>query len=242
VTGGTREGGPNSAELDVRETALGTLILRKRRLPGPGGTSVTEVTLDGAFLMSSLVHASETALATEALARCPGNGWEVLVGGLGLGYTAEAARTHPGVLHVRVIEILPEVLDWHRRGLVPLGDVLASDPRCVLEKGDFFATLRAPPAPGATGWHAILVDIDHSPRAVLRADHAGFYEETRLREASRHLVPGGVFALWSADAPDARFVTACEGVFRDVEVRTIGFFNPWIDGDEINTIYLGRRR
>ncbi|MHC5012691.1 MAG: spermidine synthase family protein [Planctomycetota bacterium] len=241
MTGGARGKGRTYEELDVRETPLGTLILRRRRLPGPRGPQVTEVTLDGAFLMSSFVHASETALAMEALARCPGGDLNVLVGGLGLGYTAEAARTHPGVRSLRVIELLPAVIDWHRRGLVPLGDVLASDPRCVLEQGDFFALMRSPPATEDATWHAILVDIDHSPRAALHAEHAGFYEVARLREVLPHLAEGGVFSLWSADAPDPAFLAKWEEVFAAVEVRTVEFYNPSIDGEEVNSIYLGRR-
>ena len=97
------------------------------------------------------------------------------MGGLGLGYTARAVLNHPGVRCVLVVDALPDVIDWHRRGLVPLGAELASDPRVELIQGDFFALVDSagidPRAPGRR-FHAILVDIDHSPRHVLHPSHA----------------------------------------------------------------------
>ena len=73
-------------ELDYAQTALGELILRRRRTTR--GEEVFEVKLDGAFLMSSLVNTSEIALADLSLEARSGPVTSVLVGGLGLGYTA----------------------------------------------------------------------------------------------------------------------------------------------------------
>ena len=53
-------------ELDYAQTDLGELILRRRATTR--GVEVFEVKLDGQFLMSSLVNASEVALADLALA------------------------------------------------------------------------------------------------------------------------------------------------------------------------------
>jgi hypothetical protein len=119
--------------------------------------------------MSSLFTEGEIALAKLGLAGLAGP-LDVVVGGLGLGYTARAVLEHPGVRSLRVVEALPDVIEWHCRELVPLGKGLRSDPRCELVDGDFFALANSPgfdPAAPGRRFHAILVDIDHSPRHVL---------------------------------------------------------------------------
>ncbi len=70
------------------DTELGLLILRRRELIGRRGTIVTEITLNHEFLMSDYLTLSERALARSALLRHDGSDLRVLVGGLGLGYTA----------------------------------------------------------------------------------------------------------------------------------------------------------
>ena len=161
--------------------------------------------------MSSLVNASEIALAQLALNDFERGDLDVVVGGLGLGHTALAALDHHAVRSVVVIEYLSEVISWHRRGLVPLARRLSSDPRCRMINGDFFAMLEPrgpgldPEMPGRL-FDAILVDIDHSPRSVLHDAHAKFYDSRGLAALATHLRPGGVFGLWSADPPEASFV------------------------------------
>ena len=98
-----------------------------------------EVKLDDEYLMSSLFTVAEIELATLALARLDGSGLEVAVGGLGLGYTAVAALGDDRVASLVIVEALEPVIDWHRRGLVPSGSVLTSDPRCRFVSGDFMA-------------------------------------------------------------------------------------------------------
>ena len=170
---------------------------------------------------------------------------DVVVGGLGLGYTARAVLNHPDVRSVLVVEALPDVIDWHRRGLVPLGAELVSDPRAELIQGDFFALVDSAGidsrAPGRR-FHAILVDIDHSPRHVLRPSHAALYEPDGLRRLAAHLHPAGVFALWSNDPPDETFHASLAEVFATCEAHVVRFHNPLQNRDATNTVYVARRR
>ena len=117
-------------ELDYQETELGGLSLRRRGILSLGGMEVYEIQLGDAFLMSSLFTEVEVALADLGLAELDNAALDVVVGGLGLGYTARAALRNPAVRSLLVIEALPPVIDWHRRGLVPLGIQLTADPRC----------------------------------------------------------------------------------------------------------------
>lgn len=241
----------NFEELDFAETRFGELILRRRRALSLGGADVFEVKLDGSFLMSSLVNESEIALSELGLAALDmveseagaDGAWDVVVGGLGLGYTAAAALDHPGLRTLLVVEYLPEVISWHRRGLVPIGERLCSDPRARLEQGDFFALAADPvlgfdrDAPGRR-FHAVLLDIDHAPDGLLHASHAGFYENAGLIALAEHLHPGGVFALWSSEAPDDAFSARLDQVFDVTAAHAVTFCNPLLDRDDTNAVYV----
>ncbi len=232
--------GPRFEELDHHATPLGDLVLRRRTLPGSEREPVYEVTLGGAFLMSSLVHDSESDLARLALDARGDGRWRVLVGGLGLGYTARAALDDPRTDAVTVVELLPEVIGWHERGLLPLGRALVEDPRCRLVADDFYAVVgEAPLSPPA--WDVVLVDIDHSPEALLHRAHARFYTEAGLEALRAQLRPGGVFALWAGVAPDPSFVRTLQQVFGEAWAELVRFENPSVERPDTNTIYLARR-
>ena len=228
-------------ELDYRETELGGLSLRRRGILSLGGMKVYEIQLGDAFLMSSLFTEVEVALADLGLAELDNAALDVVVGGLGLGYTARAALRNPAVKSLLVIEALPPVIDWHRRRLVPLGAQLTADSRCRFLHGDFFALVNSnaldPDGPGKK-FHAILLDIDHSPRSLLHQRHGSFYGVEGLRQVARHLHPGGVFAMWSDDPPDEEFLTALGGAFAECRAHMVTFRNPSTDCDFASTVYV----
>ncbi|MFI8849695.1 spermidine synthase [Streptomyces sp. 891-h] len=231
-------------ELDWQPTEMGAISLRRRRDPA-SGTHVYEVKLDDDFLMTSLFTEGEVALARLGLAAVRAEGeLDVVVGGLGLGYTAEAALRDERVRSLLVVEALEAVLDWHERHLVPVGARLSGDARCRLTHGDFFSlaadTNGFDPRTPHRRFHAILLDIDHSPRHVLRPGNAALYEPAGLRRLAQHLHPGGAFALWSDDPPDEEFTGALSQVFEGVEAHTVTFANPVQGGTSANTVYTAR--
>jgi spermidine synthase len=231
------------AELDYRQTPLGELTLRRRRVAALDGREVFEVKLGDAFLMSSLFHEVEVALADLGLAAVDASEMDVVVGGLGLGYTAVAALGNPAVRSLLVVDALDAVIEWHRRGLVPLGPQLTGDPRCRFIHGDFFALAAAPEAgfdpenPGRL-FHAVLLDIDHSPKNLLHPRHGAFYSPDGLRRLAAQLHPGGVFALWSDDPPDDEFLAALRAVFATAESHVVRFPNPLLDRESASTVYV----
>ncbi|WP_406223646.1 spermidine synthase [Streptomyces canus] len=231
-------------EIDWQPTPIGEISLRRRRHP-VSGDDVYEVKLGDEFLMSSLFTTGEIALTELALAQLPDSelpGLDVAVGGLGLGYTAQAALDDPRVRSLTVIDALAEVIDWHQRHLVPLGARLTSDARCRLVHGDFFALAADPggldPEEPGRRFHAILLDVDHSPRHVLHPRHAALYQPAGLRALAEHLHPGGVFALWSNDPPDEEFTAALREVFAQSAAHVVDFDNPLQGGTSANTVYL----
>jgi spermidine synthase len=232
-------------ELDFRETPLGDLILQRRRFLHLDGVEVYEVKLGDAFLMSSLFHVVEVALSKLGLAALATADADVVVGGLGLGYTAVAALEDPTVRSLVVVEALDAVIDWHQRGLVPLGPVLTGDGRCRFVIADFFVRAADPergfdPANPGRKFHAVLLDIDHSPRNLLHASNAAFYERAGLQKLAVHLHPGGVFALWSDDPPDERFLADLRAVFETAEAEVVRFANPLLDRESESTVYVAR--
>jgi spermidine synthase len=228
-------------ELDFRPTPIGVLSLRRRRQLS-SGLDIYEIKLGDEFLMSSQFTVAEIALARlglDALRRPDG---DVVVGGLGLGYTAQAVLEYPGVRSLIVVDALAEVIEWHRQGLLPLGKQLTDDPRCRFISGDFFAMSHSadgfdPDVPGRR-FDAVLVDIDHSPRNLLHPRHAALYAPEGLARLAEHLRPGGVFALWSNDPPDDAFSSVLGGAFATSAAHVVTFDNLAGDGEASNTVYV----
>jgi spermidine synthase len=229
-------------ELDFRPTPIGVLSLRRRRSL-TSGLDIYEIKLGDEFLMSSQFTVAEIELARLGLAAVARTDLDVVVGGLGLGYTAAAVLENPAVRSLVVVDALAEVIEWHEQGLLPLGKQLTGDPRCQLVHGDFFAISDSTGgfdsrAPGRR-FDAVLVDIDHSPRNLLHPRHAALYEPEGLARLSSHLNPGGVFALWSNDPPDDAFSTVLAGAFATSAAHVVRFENLQGDRDATNTVYVG---
>ena len=234
---------PPFEELDYRKTRLGELILQRRRVLALDGAEAYEVKLNGEYLMSSLFYVAEAELSRYGLGALKGRDWDVVVGGLGLGYTAAEALAFPQVARLVVVEALEPVIDWHRRGLVPNGRRLTDDPRCAYRHADFFALARGggfdPDQPGRR-WDAVLLDVDHTPSQLLNSAHADFYSAAGLRRLKSFLKPGGVFALWSNDEPDAAFLETLRAAFGNAAGRACVFANPLTGGESANGLYLAR--
>lgn len=224
---------------------MGDLSLRRQRLMMFGGREIHEVKLGDEYLMSSLFTDVEVALAKFALAEVEEAAPDVAIGGLGLGYTAAAVLDDADVRSMIVIDALAPVIGWHQRGLVPLGPRLAEDPRCRLVCGDFFALA----APGGGGFdpderdrrfHAILLDIDHSPRHLLHPRHAAFYGPEGLSALAARLHPGGVFGMWSDSPVDEAFLMDLCEVFAGARADVVTFPNPFLGRDSASVVYVAK--
>ena len=231
-------------ELDFRPTPMGVLSLRRRRRP-MSDVDVYEIKLGDEFLMSSQFTAAEIELARLGLAALGRGDLDVVVGGLGLGYTARAVLENPDVRSLIVVDALAEVIEWHEQGLLPLGRELTADPRCRLVNGDFFAMSSSVEGYDNSSqgrrFDAVLVDIDHSPRKLLHPRHAALYEPEGLARLAGHLNPGGVFALWSDDAPDDAFERVLAEAFATTTSHVVTFDNLRGDHDASNTVYVAMK-
>ncbi|NVK35203.1 MAG: spermidine synthase [Rhodobacteraceae bacterium] len=232
-------------ELDYAPTPIGAVSLRRRHILALK-TDVFEILLGDEHLMSSLFTASEVALADEGLAAVKGEDLDVLVGGLGLGYTAKAALAHDTVARLTVVDLLEPVIRWHREGLVPMKTELVDDPRCDLLQGDFFALAASDGGfdaryPGHQ-YDAILIDIDHTPERWLHGGSEGFYTQEGLSALKRFVKPGGIIGLWSDEAPDDEITALLAKAFDAAWAEPVVFPNPLQDDRPITqAVYLARK-
>lgn len=233
-------------EIDSRPSPLGDISLRRRRIPALGERDIYEVKLGDEFLMSSMFVEAEEALANLGLQAVEGESLRVVVGGLGLGYTAQAALKDPRVEQLLVVEALATVIEWHQEEKVPVGKVLNADERCRYVLGSFFelATAEArgfdPHDPDAL-FDAVLLDIDHSPSDYLNDANASFYTPEKLTAMARQIRPGGVFAMWSNDPPDEQFLAMLGEVFTNPMGHRIAFYNPFQNAEAVNSVYVAVR-
>ncbi|MEM9157734.1 MAG: spermidine synthase [Verrucomicrobiota bacterium] len=231
-------------ELDYRPTPIGDLMLRRRRMPQIPDTDIYEVKLGEYFLMTSLFHEAEDQLAKLGLAALKDrDNLDVVVGGLGLGYTAVAALEDQRISSLIVVDYLEGVIEWHEKHLVPTAKTLTDDPRCRFIHADFFALSRETsksfdPSYPENKHDAILLDIDHTPTNVLKQTNKRFYTAEGLEELKQHLKPGGVFALWADLDPDPKFTKHLQNIFATAQAHTIEFPNPITSSNSKGAVYV----
>lgn len=165
------------------DSPVGEVALRRR-----GG--VVELVVGGVFVMDTVDVSTEVALATLALGRHE-HPRRVLVGGLGLGFTAAAVLADRRVEEVVVAEIAGPLVQWAHAGLLPAA---LQDPRLTLRTVDVGTALEEAPS----AWDLVLLDVDNGPGFLVRAENAELYARAGLAAALAALRPGGVLAIWSS--------------------------------------------
>jgi spermidine synthase len=201
------------------EGVLGELVLRRRPSRGGGDGEVYELIVNGVFLMDTVETSTEDLLGQTVLDRHP-TPRDVLVGGLGLGFTVAALLADPRVERVDVVEIEPELVSWLRSGLVPAAVPVLADPRVHVEVANIRDVLADAEA---SAYDAILLDVDNGPDFLVHDQNAAVYSRAALADAVAALRPSGMLAVWSA-APSAALHDAladvagqCDEITVDVE-------------------------
>ena len=183
------------------------ILLDTAAIPGGGELKLYQHVKDFAIrvdrdeLMNSMSHGSEDALARLAFARLGVRSQrQVLIGGLGMGFTVAAALRDAGPDdRITVAELMPAVVTWNRGPLAPLAGNPLSDPRVSVHTGDVAALLRSQTA----AYDLILLDVDNGPQALTATANHWLYGTTGLAKSFAALRPGGVLAVWSAGPDDS---------------------------------------
>lgn len=187
------------------------LVLRRR-----GDEFVIRV--GGVDLMSSRMHHSEDRLAELGCAglRTTRNA-RVLVGGLGMGFTARASLASLGSdAEVVVAELVPEVVAWNREHLAAFAGHPLDDRRLSLCTEDVVDVIDR----SRKGFDAILLDVDNGPEALTSAGNARLYSERGLARITAALRPRGTLAVWSA-AEQPRFTAKLRRAGFEVSVERV---------------------
>jgi spermidine synthase len=153
-------------------------------------------------LMNSRLSGSEEALATLACKRIEAvKRPQLLIGGLGMGFTLRAALAVLGAdARIVVAELVPAVIAWARGPMAGLfGDSL-DDPRASIRSADVVEVIQSQPS----AFDAILLDVDNGPEALIRKANDALYHPKGLKAIRRALRPGGVLAVWSS-GPNGSF-------------------------------------
>jgi spermidine synthase len=173
-------------------------------------------------LMNSRLSGSEKALADLACARVAARPMaQVLVGGLGMGFTLRAALAGLAAdATVTVAELVPAVVAWARGPMAELFAGCLDDPRVLVREADVAEVI----GEARSAFDAILLDVDNGPGGLNRDANDRLYSAAGLTAARRALRKGGVLAVWSAgrDRGFTRRLHSAGYAAEEVEVRATG--------------------
>ena len=181
-------------EIARAESERGELVLRERQ--EDGGPTALELRANGVFVMDTLETSSEAALADAAL-DLVAEPRDVLIGGLGLGYTMHQVLADQRVERCSVVEIEPTLVEWMRDGTIPHGPPMLADERANPVVADIASAVAEA---SDASYDLMLLDVDNGPDHLVHEHNAALYEPPFLTEVRRMLRPGGAVAIWSADA------------------------------------------
>lgn len=193
---------------------------------------------NGWELMNGEYHASEDQLGRLAglLARAPHP--EILVGGLGLGYTLasllETLNQETGLTGARVTvaERSGAVLRWFGTHISP--HLLAAQSVSVrLVESDVADHLDMDQR-----WDAIVLDVDNGPEALSTPSNAALYSEHGLARCWDNLAPSGHVLLW-AGFEDVSFVDRARVAGFSVARQSIPLRNR---SDQAHLLYVLSRQ
>jgi spermidine synthase len=196
------------AEIARAETERGEIVLRERRAAGT--PTVLELRVNGVYVMDTLETTTERALATAALELVE-DPREVLVGGLGLGFTMHEVLADPRVERCTVVELEHPLVDWMRDGTIAHGPKMLADARLTVTVGDVAQVLTEA---GEDSFDLVLLDVDNGPDHLVHDANSAIYKPAFL-EAARRAVRQ-VLVVWSAaEAPQLE--AALQTVFGNVD-------------------------
>jgi spermidine synthase len=218
-------------EVARAESERGEVVLRRRIEEHTA--DALELRVNGVFVMDTRETGSEIELAAAALELVE-HPRHVVVGGLGLGFTARRVLADPRVEQVRVVEIEESLIGWMRDGTIPHGPALLADRRVQLVGADIVAAVLE----ATSTYDLVLLDVDNGPGYLVHDSNAGVYESDFLTSTRRLLNPGGALVIWSAN-PAPELAGVMERVFGNCTEHRYGVLLQGRQEDYL--LYLSRR-
>lgn len=162
-----------------------------------------EIIYNGIFLMATYNGASEKAAVRDALkiiSKSDPGPLQVLIGGLGVGYSLQEALAWEEVTSATVVEIEPVIIRWNREILEVVNGSVLTDRRVLLKECDLrdFLEQQARMAAGEPNrrYHLIMIDTDNGSSWLSLSTNRFFYDPAGLELTRSCLYPGGVACYW----------------------------------------------
>ncbi|MCX5248892.1 spermidine synthase [Streptomyces sp. NBC_00201] len=198
--------------LDRREGPYGEVALRRHG-------ALLQIIANGCFLMDTSDGRSERRLvdvARDALGRRTEP--DVLIGGLGVGFSLAHAAADPYWGAITVVERERAIIDWHRDGpLAALSAQAVADPRTEIVEADLITYVNET----SDTYDALCLDIDNGPGWTVTEGNDDLYSPDGLTSCTRVLKPGGVLAVWSAQPSPEFEETLWNAGFQQVRTEEI---------------------
>lgn len=154
------------------------------------------IRINGRELMSSRQHNSEQILAEVVCKKYHKQAINVLVGGLGFGYTLKTVMDN---IHekskVVVVELMECVIKWNTDPELSLGCTEISDARVKTVQADVGKVI----SDSKNKFDAIILDVDNGPNAITVKSNESLYSRAGLQGIKSALKPGGTVGIWSAE-------------------------------------------
>ena len=192
-------------EVARAESGRGEVVLRRRI--EEHAADVLELRVNGVYVMDTLETSSEIELAAAALELVE-DPRDVVVGGLGLGFTTQRVLADHRVERVMVVEIEEALVGWMRDGTVRHGPGVLADKRVHIVNTDIVTAI----AEATSTYDLVLLDVDNGPGYLVHDANASVYERDFIASTKRILNPGGALVIWSAD-PAPSLAAVLEDVF-----------------------------
>lgn len=160
------------------------------------GERELEMVIDGVFIMASYNHLSSELLIRNAMKHFQSsNSIDVLVGGLGMGFTVKEACLYPDIEHVDVVEIQPAIVKWNKEYLYNYNDRCLEDDRVNIIVDDFYDYVTST----NKKYDIVSMDIDNGPMMLVKANNERVYNLSFFEKVKEIMKPGGIFVIWSCN-------------------------------------------
>ena len=181
-----------------------------------------EIIMNGVFIMASYNRLSSEQLVNKPMERLKfQHDVHILIGGLGMGFSAKEACSFPYISHIDVVEIESIIIGWNRTYFSENNHGCLDDPRIHMIVEDFYDYVMETP----NTYDLICMDIDNGPGLLVKETNQRVYQPSFFRGIKEIMEPHGIFSIWAYDK-DEDLVGRIKKIFPNCSVEEVVEKNP----------------
>ncbi len=182
-----------------------------------------EIIASGVFLMSTASGESEKEMVRLAIEQLKDKKIiNVLIGGLGVGYSVMEALEHDKVKFVEIVEIEEAIIKWNEKYFSSYNNNVIFDSRVNVFHNDllnFVEDYRI-----NENFDLIVLDVDNGPDWLVREENKALYGSRGLQILKEAITPGGIIVAWSA-TKNTSFKKEMKSVFSKAYIHELELFD-----------------